>query len=207
MIPGAVHAGVISVAPPVALADPVQVQRKRANFTGTGEITLDSAPTVGNLLILFGYGDYVAPAGWTTLAGTDVDGSEWILCAKESEGDETTVTLTGCSRIEYQEWSGMAALGSVYDSGESITLQSSGTGFDPAAVTADQDRAVYLALLGMSSSSTVDTDWTGCDATYNTPLLVGGHKIVTDGAAFDTAITFVDSEFYRGGVFVLRGES
>lgn len=201
-----IRPGVIASAG-VPLATPAQVQRTRTNFeTSTYETALSSAPTAGNLLVVFGYGSDTAPSGFTAVASAGSP-NQWVLAVKDSDGSEQTVTLTGASRREYQEWSGMAAAASVYDGTNSTTTVAEASSFDPASTTGDQNRAVYLCLLGMSNTATVGTDWTGCDATYNTGLLLGGHKIVTDGAAFDTSVTWSPARFARGGLFVLRGES
>lgn len=201
-----VSGGSVSVAGEGTPANPAQVQRARVNFSNDGEISLSSAPASGNTLLVFAYGASSPPAGWTTLANDTSD--DWILCAKVSDTTEQTVTVTGGTRLEYQEWSGLASLASIYDSGESIETVATASSWDPASVTADQSRAVYLALIGLGNTSgTVTSDWSGADSTYNTSFLLGCHKIVTDGSAFDTAVTWTTSRPRRGGLFVLRGES
>jgi hypothetical protein len=195
-----------------APADPELVQRERVNFTATGEASLTSAPTSGNTLLAFAYGPEASlaePAGFTVLVESYDASNGYMLAAKVSAGTEQNITMTGASRMEYQEWSGMAALGSIYDSGESIeNMAAAATSWDPASVVADQQKAVYLALLGMGNTTgTVTSDWTGADDTYNSTLLLGCHKIVTDGSAFDTTITWTTSRPVRGALFVLRGEA
>lgn len=205
ILPGVLAAG------SAVLADPVQVQRAGVNFSSDGIISLSGAPTTGSTLVAFAYGPdglLAAPSGFTMLDEGYTGGSGWMLAAKVSAGTETTITFTEADRIEYQEWTGLAGLGSLYDGTNSLENLGTGTSWNPAAVTADQDRAVYLAAIGLGNTSgTVTSDWADTDATYNTSLILGGYKIVTDGSAFDTAVTWTTSRPIRGGVFVLRGES
>lgn len=211
--------------PPPDMVQEQQGVSSNGSGTTTTTVTLGSAPTPGNTLLLVQgarvpLADFNDPSGWTVLTEWDPAGNSltaWRLYAKISDGTETTspaITLDSTStnlRQHYAEWSGLAPLASIYDDVNSLhEYGASGTftSWDPAAVTADQDRAVYLPILRLNVGHTgIDSDWAGVDASQGAANLLVAHKIVTDGSPIDTAVSWFTTRAFDAEVVVLRGAS
>lgn len=220
--------GTVTVSGDSTPANPVQVQRANSAALSSGTsvtATLPSGATEGNTILLVvkssasTLADYATPAGYTEItshiAGTTA--CSFKLFAKEAAGGEQAIEATfdatvSNARSEAQEWSGLP-MASMLDATNSVTgdeAAATSTSWDPASVTVDQDRAVYLCILALSAGSgSVTSAWAGgvTDDFTGTSHMHVGHKIVTDGSALDTAISWTNARAFAGGVLSLRGES
>lgn len=205
-----------------------QAQRTRTGMTSSGTAsgtaTLGRNPGVGTVLIAIvkatcpgGLSDYTDPGGWTIIHSATGTNTTTKVYGKLSAGSGdvsytqnfgTTVTNI---QVEYQEWAGLRdPAGTLHDSANDVTLNDATgtTTWDPAASDIDVTHGVYLAIACLNSGSgTVTSDWSGADSTNGTAsaYVLCGWKVVTDGSAWDTAVTWTNSRTACRAVLPLRG--
>jgi hypothetical protein len=180
------------------------VQRKTASsVNGTVAVTLDAAPTAGNLLVGYidstnaGHAVFTPPANWSEAVYANVGASGFVtLCyrvagAGESATVSCTITGSTTANISVEEFSGIATAlldktASTADGGSTTSSRSSGT---TATTTAANE--LCFAVVGLGAAGT-SPGWSNSYTIYDgaAGMLVGGYLVVSSTGAQEAALSW-----------------
>lgn len=178
----------------------------------TKTLTLASAPTSGNLLVIRFVSDVIptTPTNWNRPSAYSGGSSDTSLFCKISDGTETSVTLTAAGQTVavYDEWTGNIS-SSIANCRDQTATATNSTGTGTTGTTAQADELALAVLGAGASSSGAFSAWTNSFTETNdlqSPAgpgseVTGGFAelILTATGTYSTAATNAAANSVRSG--------